>query len=164
MTSRADELIQAFLADEARHAMAVAPSLDEAVGRLAPRVGGRTRADSRRLTLLLAASLLMAAALGSAIAIGTGIIRLPWVVPSPFEGTWLSTSDGDGGTQTMTVRVSGVGVVEIAVNDTVATVCDGTPSTMTGTGRIEQDAMLTKPVARRSLCLRRQQTGNVSFG
>ena len=106
MTSGTDELIRTFLADEARQAVAVAPSLEEAVGRLAPRVAGQARIDSRRLTLLLAASLLLVAALGSAIAIGTGIIRLPWLPTSPFEGTWVSTSDNDGGTQTMTVRVA----------------------------------------------------------
>src|SRR3990172_7460763 len=64
---------------------------------------------------------------------------------SPFEGTWVSTSDPDGGTQTMTVRVLADGAVEITVLDDVATVCSGTPSTMTGTGRIEGDTALVIP-------------------
>ena len=64
---------------------------------------------------------------------------------SPFEGTWVSTSDTDGGTQTMTVRVSGDDAVEITVRDDVATVCSGTPSTMTGTGRIEAGTQLVIP-------------------
>ena len=64
---------------------------------------------------------------------------------SPFEGTWVSTSDADGGTQTMTVRVSADGAVEIVVLDDVATVCSGTPSTMTGTGRIEGGTQLVIP-------------------
>jgi len=64
---------------------------------------------------------------------------------SPFEGTWVSTSDTDGGTQTMTVRVSGDDAVEITVRDDVATVCSGTPSTMTGTGRIEAGTALVIP-------------------
>jgi len=64
---------------------------------------------------------------------------------SPFEGTWVSTSDADGGTQTMTVRVSTDGAVEITVLDDVATVCSGTPSTMTGTGRIESGTALVIP-------------------
>jgi hypothetical protein len=55
---------------------------------------------------------------------------------SLFEGTWVSTSD-TGITQTMTVRVSADGAVEITVRDDAATVCHGAPSTMTGTGRIE---------------------------
>ena len=56
---------------------------------------------------------------------------------SPFAGTWISTSDADAGTQRMTVRASGDDAVEIVVTDDVATVCSGTPSTMTGAGRIE---------------------------
>src|SRR3990170_6840853 len=64
---------------------------------------------------------------------------------SPFEGTWVSTSDPDGGTQTMTVGVSADGAVEIVVLDDVATVCSGTPSTMTGTGRIEGGTALVIP-------------------
>jgi hypothetical protein len=64
---------------------------------------------------------------------------------SPFAGTWISTSDADGGTQTMTVRVFADGAIEIVVTDDVATVCSGTPSTMTGTGRIEGGARLVIP-------------------
>src|SRR3990170_6331187 len=64
---------------------------------------------------------------------------------SPFEGTWVSTSDPDGGTQTMTVRVSADGAVEITVRDDVATECSDTPSTMTGTGRIEGGTQLVIP-------------------
>jgi hypothetical protein len=64
---------------------------------------------------------------------------------SPFEGTWISTSDADGGTQTMTVRVSADGAVEVEVRDTIATVCSGTPSTMTGTGRLESSTALVIP-------------------
>src|SRR3990170_2112125 len=64
---------------------------------------------------------------------------------NPFEGTWVSTSDPDGGTQTMTVSVSADGAVEIVVTDDIATVCSGTPSTMTGTGRIEAGTQLVIP-------------------
>jgi len=64
---------------------------------------------------------------------------------SPFEGTWVSTSDPDGGTQTMTVSVSADGTGEIVVLDDVATVCSGTPSTMTGAGRIEDGTELVIP-------------------
>jgi hypothetical protein len=65
---------------------------------------------------------------------------------SPFAGTWVSTSDADGGTQTMTVQVFADGAVEIVVTDDVATVCGGTPSTMTGAGRIEDGTQLVIPV------------------
>ncbi|HKZ75584.1 MAG TPA: hypothetical protein VJ259_02865 [Actinomycetota bacterium] len=64
---------------------------------------------------------------------------------SPFEGTWVSTSDADGGTQTMTVRVFADGAAEIVVTDDIATVCSLTPSTMTGTGRIEGGTQLVIP-------------------
>src|SRR3990172_5645983 len=64
---------------------------------------------------------------------------------SQFEGTWVSTSDADGGTQTMIVRVSADGAVEIVVTDDIATVCSLTPSTMTGTGRIEAGTALVIP-------------------
>ena len=62
---------------------------------------------------------------------------------SPFEGTWVSTSDG--GTQTMIVRVSADDAVEVTVTDDVARACGGTPSTMTGTGRIEDGTALVIP-------------------
>ena len=42
----------------------------------------------------------------------------------------------------MTVRTSADGAVEIVVTDDVASVCSGTPSTMTGTGRIEGSTRL----------------------
>ena len=45
----------------------------------------------------------------------------------------------------MTVGVSADGAVEIVVRDDVATVCSGTPSTMTGTGRIEGGTQLVIP-------------------
>jgi len=64
---------------------------------------------------------------------------------SPFEGTWVSTTDADGGTQTMTVRATADGAVEITVRDDVATECSDTPSTMTGTGRIEGGTQLVIP-------------------
>lgn len=103
MTTVNDDLIRAFLADEAQRAVAAAPSLDEAVGRLAPRIGGRPHGASRRLIVLLAATLLLVAALGTAIAVGSGILRVPLVITDPvielmrngriiqadFDGFWL---------------------------------------------------------------------------
>ena len=74
-----------------------------------------------------------------------GAERTPASDPrSPFEGTWVST-DTDGSTQTMTIRVSAEGALEITVLDDVAPVCPGTPSTMTGTGRIEGGTQLVIP-------------------
>jgi len=82
MTIGNDDQIRAFLADEARREVTAAPSLEEAVGRLAPRVAGRPSGASQRLIVLLAATLLLVAALGTAIAVGSGILRLPLVVDS----------------------------------------------------------------------------------
>lgn len=64
---------------------------------------------------------------------------------SVFAGTWYSVSDADGGTQTMTVEVLADSVVEIVVTDDIASVCSRTPSTMTGTGRLEGDTKLVIP-------------------
>lgn len=83
MTIGNDDRIRTFLADEARRAVAAGPSLDEAVGRLAPRIGGRPSGASQRLIVLLAATLLLVAALGTAIAVGSGILRLPLIIDDP---------------------------------------------------------------------------------
>ena len=107
MNTTTDDLIREFLADEARRALAAAPSLDQAVGRIAPRIAGRPSGASQRLVILLAAALLLVAALGTAIAIGSGILRLPpqepsvdlgifepvagWIVYGDEQGIWGST-------------------------------------------------------------------------
>jgi len=88
-----------------------------------------------RRTLLIIASALLLATMG-AIAVGSRFLQ-PDPLLSAFGGAWISTSDADGGTQTMNVGVSADGAVDITVHDTVASVCSGTPSTMTGTGAIE---------------------------
>ena len=87
-----------------------------------------------------------ALALGSfAIAPGVGGPSPSGEPQSPFTGTWFSTSDPDGGTQTMAVRATQAGGVEIVVTDTIATVCSLTPSTMTGTGNVDQRGRLVIP-------------------
>ena len=96
-----------------------------------------------RRTLLIVAFALLLATMG-AIAVGTRFLQ-PELPASPFKGTWISTSDADGGTQTMTVDVSADGVVEITVRDDVATVCALTPSTMTGAGRLDGNAGFVIP-------------------
>lgn len=70
----------------------------------------------------------------------------PVVQPrNPIEGTWVNTTDADRGTQTMTVRASADNTMEIRVLDDVATVCSGTSSTMTGTGRLEDSTTVVIP-------------------
>lgn len=94
-------------------------------------------------TLLIVASALLIATMG-AIAVGSRVLQ-PDPLVVTFGGTWISTSDADGGTQTMDVRVSDGGAVDITVHDTIASVCSGTPSTMTGSGVIEEGTRFVVP-------------------
>ena len=83
MTRDFDDRLSEFLAEEGRRAALGAPSLEEAVGRLAPRLAPDSRRAPERLVAVLAAALLLAAALGSAIAVGNGWLRLPLVIDTP---------------------------------------------------------------------------------
>jgi len=85
MTLDFNDRLRASLADEGRRASRAAPSLEEAVGRLAPRLAPKAQQTSRRLVVILAAALLTAAALGSAIAIGSGRLSLPLVVDTQSD-------------------------------------------------------------------------------
>jgi hypothetical protein len=62
--------------------------------------------------------------------------------PRSFRGTWISTTDADGGTQTMTVRVTADGIADVVVHDDIATVCSFVSSTMTGAGRVDGDKLV----------------------
>jgi hypothetical protein len=105
----------------------------------------RRKERNRRIANALVALLVAGVAIGGVLrAFSSGSV--PATDPrNRFLGTWFSTSDADGGTQTMTVRVAVDDAVEIVVLDDVATVCLGTPSTMTGTGRIEAGTQLIIP-------------------
>ena len=94
MTTLNDSEIHAFLADEAQRAVAAAPSLDAAIGRLAPRVQGRPSGTSQRLVLLFAAATLLALTAGSAILVGSGILKLP-VLPESSVPRLAYELDGD---------------------------------------------------------------------
>jgi hypothetical protein len=63
---------------------------------------------------------------------------------SAFVGTWAN-ADPDGSTQIMEIRGSGDGAYEIVMRDDSATVCSGTPSTTTGTGRLDGATKLVIP-------------------
>ncbi len=67
-----DTMVRGVLADEAARVEQRAPSMDEAVATLLPRVESRA-GTQRRLMLVLAAALLLVAALASAIAIGQSL-------------------------------------------------------------------------------------------
>jgi len=83
MTTNFDDRLRDFLADEGRRVTSAAPSLDEAVGRLAPRLAPAGPRSSRRFAILVAAALLTIAAAASAIGIGSGLLRLPLVIDTP---------------------------------------------------------------------------------
>jgi hypothetical protein len=83
MNAGFDERISAFLADEAQRLARRAPTLEESVASVAPRLVRRAGGQSRALTLLLAAVLLLAAAVGMTIAVGSGLVRLPTIVEVP---------------------------------------------------------------------------------
>jgi len=87
MTTNLDERLRDFLADEGRRVTSGAPSLDEAVGRLAPRLAPAGHRSPRRFVILAAAALLTAAAAASAIGIGSGLVRLPLVIDTPSVPT-----------------------------------------------------------------------------
>lgn len=63
---------------------------------------------------------------------------------SPFVDTWV-TRDADGSTPTMVIRAAGDGAYEIVVRDDFASVCSGAPSTMTGSGRLDNARKLVIP-------------------
>jgi hypothetical protein len=114
-----------------------APQVDEQLAWDRIRSAAVRRRQTRSLRLVpasVAAALLLVVgiALWSSLEPGPG----PAVAPqSPLLGTWL-TSDDDGSTPTMVIQVSDRGF-EMLVHDDLASVCSGAPSTMTGTGRLD---------------------------
>ena len=109
----------------------------------------RNRMTSYARPIAAAAAVLVLAVGGSQLVPG-GSVASPSPAPtsgaadprSPFVGVWISTSDGDGGTQTMTVERAADDSVSTVVTDTIATVCSGTSSTMTGTGSVQGGALV----------------------
>ena len=63
---------------------------------------------------------------------------------SPFVDTWTST-DVDGRTRPMVIRASGEDAYEITVQNHLALVCSGAPSTLTGTGQLFGTTRLVIP-------------------
>ncbi len=114
----------------------------EATPQIRPWFGPGSIVLSRR-TLLIVVSALLLATMG-AIGVGSRLLQADPLVIT-FGGTWISTTDADGGTQTMDVQVSDGGIVDITVHDTIASVCSLTPSTMTGSGAIEDGARIVIP-------------------
>jgi hypothetical protein len=98
----------------------------------------------RSFTLLAAAG---AAAVVIAVA-GYALIKGLPTTPiggdprAAFLGVWVSTSDADGGKQTMTVAYSGAKDVDVVVTDTIASQCAGASSTMTATGSVDGNQLV----------------------
>ena len=59
-----------------------------------------------------------------------------------FAGTW-TTTDVDGRTRTLIIRASGEHAYDITVQNHLALLCSGAPSTLTGTGRLGTPTRLT---------------------
>jgi hypothetical protein len=72
-------------------------------------------------------------------------------MPSRFTGAWASTDYSDSfaadnaSSQTMTIRAGEEGVLHITVQDDASEACSATPTTMTGTGRLEDPTTLVVP-------------------
>jgi hypothetical protein len=112
---------------------------------------GRMRVSSFLPALASAAVVVVVAALGVSLVVNSGIGRRPSpspqgsptpLPPSTVVGAWLSTSDEDGGTQRTTLEASAQGTISMVETDTIASVCGGTPSTMTATGSIDRNRLI----------------------
>ncbi|KRE99256.1 hypothetical protein ASG88_16175 [Nocardioides sp. Soil777] len=60
-----------------------------------------------------------------------------------LAGTW-SSIDTDGSSQTLTVTGSGNGAYAMSLFDDAATLCGGAPARATGSGRVEEDRLLSR--------------------
>lgn len=123
-----------------------APEVDERAAweRIQSAAPARHRVWARRWVPITVAAI-------GVVVLGIALVRsFPWdpapvaALESPFRGTWFSTDD-DGSAVTMTVEVSGDGVVEIDVVDDSAHVCAGAAATISGTGRLESDTEMVIP-------------------
>jgi hypothetical protein len=114
------------------------------------------RRARRRIALTVASSVAIALAVVSG-----GIAGVRWLdesdtrpadqTPTGFVGAWVSKNYNDYiGTdniyaQTMTIRAGEDGVLHITVHDDSSFACSATPTTMTGTGRVEDPTTLVVP-------------------
>jgi hypothetical protein len=106
MTDQRDEPIRSFLAEEAVRRAVDAPTMDEAVTRVAMRLGKRdTVGPTRQMAILVAATLLLVATLSVATAVGSGVLRLPFIEtidtppvigPTGYEAVFLQGAIRDG--------------------------------------------------------------------
>ena len=107
------------------------------------------RRDRKRRNQRVAAGVFGIAVFALAMAGGIRLMSsepLPTDQPAGFLGRWFSFStDGDGTTQTMTVRPAGERALEIEVHDDSTPVCSGEASTITGSGGIRDDRALVIP-------------------
>ena len=107
------------------------------------------RRDRKRRNQRVAAGVFGIAVFALAVAGGIRLMSsepLPTDQPAGFLGRWFSFStDGDGTTQTMTVRPAGERALEIEVHDDSTPVCSGEASTITGSEGIRDDGALVIP-------------------
>jgi hypothetical protein len=130
------------------------PPPEDVMGSLTRRRAQKDR--NRRIgTAVLALVLATAAIGGLARAFLSGPRPRPADQPSSrFVGTWTSTELDDESSQTMTIRPAEDGALHITLHDDSSFLCSDrqtrlggvdTPSTMTGTGRLEDATTLVVP-------------------
>jgi WD40-like Beta Propeller Repeat len=119
------------------------PPPEDVMGSLTRRRAQKDR--NRRIGTAVLALVLATAALGGlARAFLSGPGRRPADQPSRrFVGTWTST-DVNGRTRTMVIRASGEDAYEITVQNHLALVCSGAPSTLTGTGQLSGSKLVMR--------------------
>lgn len=97
---------------------------------------------NRRLATAALALALAAAAIGGAIrAFDSEPVPADETTPSPFVGTWELFAHGS--LHTLEIRDVGDGTYEMELFDAAATVCDGTPATVTGVGTLAGSSEMT---------------------
>jgi hypothetical protein len=113
----------------------------------------RRRDRNRKLGTVVVAMVVAATAIGvlaRAFIWGAGTLPADQT-PNRFMGPWSSpdlkeqSGLGAPSTQTMTIRAGEDGVLHITVHDDSTGACSSTPTTMTGTGRLEAPTTLVVP-------------------
>ena len=122
-----------------RHASGYEPPSD-LMGRVRER--RRCRDRNRRVisaTIPVVVAALLVGSLANVLNRPDAILVTP--PPRPFEGTWVGM-DVDGSSQTMDIQFLEDERYRVEISDDSAGVCSGAPSTMSGTGRIENGALV----------------------
>jgi hypothetical protein len=102
---------------------------------------GRRRERTRRVATAVLALVVTAISVGGLARLLPGSTVVSVRAPDLLAGTWGST-DMDGSSQTMDIRALDGGTYEVVVYDDAASICSGAPSTMRGTGRLDDTGLV----------------------